>query len=66
MLRHPEPKYLCEKCEYKTYDAGNLGTLKKVKHGTIILTCEESPAFSTKSERTIGNHKVKHNDIKSV
>ena len=59
-LRHQDPKYLCDKCEYKTYDAGTFSTHKKVKHGTVILTCEECLDFSTKSERTLRNHKSKH------
>ena len=59
-LRHEDPKYWCEKCEYKTYDAGNFSTHKKVKHGTIILTCEECPSFKTKSEKTLRNHNSKH------
>ena len=58
MERH-NPKYLCDKCDYKTYDAGNFTVHKIVKHGNDILKCSLCK-YETKSKRSLKKHKTKH------
>ena len=59
-LRHKEAKYICDKCDYKTYNAPNFHVHKTVKHKNVILKCEHCSAYSTKSARSLRKHKERH------
>ena len=53
------PNYLCHECDYKSYYFGNFRSHQQVKHGSVVLKCEEC-GFSTKSRRSLREHKSKH------
>ena len=60
--RHEDPKYLCHKCEYKTYDAANFKVHTTERHGNITIVCEKCE-FSTKSKRTFRQHNQKKHEL---
>ena len=62
MRRHNAPKYVCDKCEYKSSDSGNFTVHKQVKHGSVVLSCEDCD-YSTKSRRSLREHRRKHLSI---
>ena len=62
MRRHNAPKYVCDKCEYKSSDSGNFTVHKQVKHGSVVLSCEDCD-YNTKSRRSLREHRRKHLSI---
>lgn len=52
------PKYLCNECDYKSTDSGNFKAHKQVKHGSVVLSCEDCE-YSTKSTRSLREHNKK-------
>ena len=61
MQRHDRttPKYLCDKCDYKSFDQSNFAAHRRVKHGSLVLSCAECD-YNTKSSRSFRAHKNKH------
>ena len=56
---HGDPKFVCNQCDYKGYDSGNYRQHKTYKHAIEFLTCEICN-FSTKSSRSLRQHRLKH------
>jgi len=64
LLCHEEPKYLCNVCDYKTWNSANFSTHKITKHGSITHSCDNCD-FVTKSRRTFRQHKMKHEEFEA-
>ena len=62
--RHEEPRFLCNLCDYKTWNSANFSTHKVTKHGSIEYTCEKCD-FVTKSRRTSRQHNMKHEEFET-
>ena len=61
---HGKPNYVCNLCDYKTWNSANFSTHKVTKHGSIEYTCEKCD-FVTKSRRTSRQHKMKHEEFET-
>ena len=61
MQRHDRttPKYLCDECDYKSFDQSNFAAHRRVKHGLLVLSCAQCD-YNTKSTRSLRDHKNKH------
>ena len=59
LRRHNAPKYLCNECDYKSTDSGNFSAHRTVKHGSVVLSCEDCN-YNTKSRRSLREHNKKH------
>ena len=55
-------KYNCNECEYKSTDISNFKAHRQVKHGSLVLSCEDCD-YSTKSRRSLREHRRKHLSI---
>jgi KRAB domain-containing zinc finger protein len=59
LQRHEDTKrFLCDGCDYKTNNYPNFLAHKRTKHGET-MSCDDCD-FTTKSDRTMRNHKYKH------
>ena len=62
MQRHDRttPKYVCDECDYKSFDNSNFAAHRRVKHGSLMLSCADCD-YNTKSRRSLRDHNKKHN-----
>ena len=67
MLRHISntPKYICDECEYNSNDSSNFQAHRQVKHGSVVLSCQDCD-YSTKSKRSLRDHSKKHSTTMSM